>query len=88
MRARGGGGRGVSSAAYLTAEVFINVTFLFCLPLLVFPNEGAAQKGAHALPSFRFWGALTRFWPPFANIATPGPTMYFANRHTLSDTYT
>lgn len=63
MRGRGDGGDGgggVSSAAYLAAEVFINVTFLFCLPLLVFLNEGAAQKGAHVLQSFRFRGALTR----------------------------
>lgn len=59
-RADGDGGGGVSSDAYLAAEVFINVTFLFRLPLLVFLNEGAAQKGAHVLQSFRFQGALTR----------------------------
>lgn len=62
MRGRGGGGRGgggVSSAAYL-AEVFINVTFLFRLPLLVFLNEGAAQKGAHMLERFHFQKAATR----------------------------
>lgn len=51
------GGGGVLSAAYLAAEVFINVTFLFRLPLLVFPNE-AAQKGTRVLQSFHFQGAL------------------------------
>lgn len=70
---------GVSSASYLAAGVFINVTFLFRPPLLAFRNEGAAQKGVHVLQSFPFLGALTR---DSANIAAPGPTMHFANRHT------
>lgn len=91
MRGRynGGGGGGVSSAAYLAAEVFINVTFLLRPPLLAFLNEGAAQKGAHVLQSFRFPGALTRDsgTNPNPNIAAPGATMHFANRHTRSDTH-
>lgn len=87
MRGRGdGGGGGVSSASYLAAGVFINVTFLFRPPLLAFRNEGAAQKGVHVLQRFPFLGALTR---DSANIAAPGPTMHFANRHTRtrSDTH-